>query len=164
LIRHALIVSACVGALGVVVQTAKAGPFEEGEAAFNRHDYVTAYRLLLPLAEQGNVSAQVMLGKIYSSTNFVGMDFQEGTKWYRKAAERKNKEAVSILCVSYVIGVGAPEDYVLGHMWCNIAVGLARYPAESKSEAMLRDLVARKMTPNQIGEAQRMAREWLARH
>ncbi len=55
-----------------------------------------------------------------------------------------------------------PQDYTAAHKWFNLAA--SRFPA---SEATLRDkavnarkLVAARMTPTQIAEAQRLAREW----
>jgi hypothetical protein len=47
-------------------------------------------------------------------------------------------------------------------MWFNLAA--ASFPASDVSNRNLagknRDLVARKMTPDQIAEAQKLAREW----
>ena len=45
------------------------------------------------------------------------------------------------------------------HMWFNLATAQGNANAAEK-----RDLIAEKMTPAQIAEAQRMAREWLAHH
>ena len=55
------------GVVLVVMLTggAVAGPFEEGKAAYDRGDYATALRLMRPLAERGNASAQSNLGLIY---------------------------------------------------------------------------------------------------
>jgi uncharacterized protein len=53
----------------------------------------------------------------------------------------------------YLRGHGVPQDYVQAHMWFNLAaVRFPRAPA-------VRDFVARKMTPAQIEEAQKLARE-----
>ena len=56
-------------------------------------------------------------------------------------------------------GRGVPEDYVLAHMWFNLAAAQSEELAVSG-----RDIVARRMTPAQIAEAQRLAREWLEAH
>ena len=37
-----------------VIDTAVAGPFDDALAAYRRGDYVTAERMLRPLAERGN--------------------------------------------------------------------------------------------------------------
>jgi len=44
-------------------------------------------------------------------------------------------------------------------MWYKLAVELGQKDAEIE-----RDLLARLMTPEQIAEAQRLAREWMAQH
>jgi TPR repeat protein len=53
-------------------------------------------------------------------------------------------------------GEGAPQDYVMAHMWYNLAAASGKLPGA----AARRDLIAKMMTPDQIAEAQRMAREW----
>lgn len=50
------------------------------------------------------------------------------------------------------------QDYVKAHMWFNLAA------VQNKEVAKLRNGLANKMTPAQIAEAQRLAREWLAKH
>ena len=41
---------------------AGAGPVEDAAAAYKRGDYATAMRLFRPLADEGDASAQVVLG------------------------------------------------------------------------------------------------------
>jgi TPR repeat protein len=61
----------------------------------------------------------------------------------------------------YSHGQGVPQDYVLAHMWLNLASASSQISNELQEEgARVRDGIARKMTPQQIAEAQRMAREW----
>ena len=49
---------------------------------------------------------------------------------------------------------------MLAYKWYSLASSLAPHALAIK----LRDALAAKMTPNQIAEAQRMAREWLEQH
>jgi TPR repeat protein len=58
----------------------------------------------------------------------------------------------------YFQGQGVPQDYIIAHQWANLA---AARGAENAVE--LRDGIAAKMTPAQIAEAQRLAREWKPR-
>jgi hypothetical protein len=51
------------------------------------------------------------------------------------------------------------ENYVLAHMWFNLAAANGDIPATKK-----RDLIATKMTPQQIAEAQKLARDCQARN
>ena len=65
------------------------------------------------------------------------------------------------LGVMYRNGRGVPQDYVEAHKWYNL--GASRVSAENqKIFAEARDAVAQLMTPQQLAEAQRLAREWLA--
>ena len=60
----------------------------------------------------------------------------------------------------YSNGQGVPQDYAQAHMWFNLAA--SKYPpGEDRDKAVKgRDIVAAKMTPAQISEAQKLAREW----
>jgi hypothetical protein len=139
-----------------------AGPFEDGVAAFERSDYTTASRLWRPLAEEGHATAQYNLGAMYDSGRGVPRDYTEAVKWYRLAAEQDYARAQNNLGNMYANGEGVPQDYVQAHMWFNL--GASRSPASDKENRELavenRDIVAAKMTPAQIAEAQRLAREW----
>ena len=59
----------------------------------------------------------------------------------------------------YGDGQGVTQDYVLAHMWWNIAAS-----SGDKDATKNRDLVAKQMSPSQIEKAQDMAREWTAKH
>ena len=49
-------------------------------------------------------------------------------------------------------------DYVRAHMWFNLSA--AQEGADSQIAAKDRDNIAKLMTPAQIAEAQKLAREW----
>ena len=55
----------------------------------------------------------------------------------------------------YGKGRGVPEDYVLAHMWANLAAAQG-----NENGIEVRDLLEEEMTPAQLAEAQRLAREW----
>jgi TPR repeat protein len=74
---------------------------------------------------------------------------------WRIAAEQGYAEAQCLLGVMYGNGNGVPQNYILAHMWYNLATSQGHDNAKPK-----RDLVATRMTPAQITEAQRFAREW----
>jgi TPR repeat protein len=94
-----------------------AGPLEDGYTAYTRGDFATAMRLMRPLADQGNITAQTVVGLMYY--------FNHG------------------------------GDYVNAYMWFNLAAA----QGNAFAEMFLRD-TADKMTPEQIAEAQKLAREW----
>jgi TPR repeat protein len=59
----------------------------------------------------------------------------------------------------YGKGEGVPRDYVAAHMWLNLAAAQGDDTAQKS-----RDIVAKRITPGQIAEAQRLARDWMERH
>jgi uncharacterized protein len=137
---------------------AEAGQLEAGEAAFFKHDYANAIRLLRPLADSGNTPAQNRLASIYFwGGHGVQQDATQAALWYRKAAERGNALAQAHLGLMFEHGYGVPRNAVMARMWLNLAV--ARAPSLSMA-VKLRSEVAAQMTPAQIAEAKRLAEEW----
>ena len=141
---------------------AMAGPLEEGAAAHNRGDYATALSWYRRAADQGDETAQFILGVMYSKGQGVPQDYATALSWYRRAAEQGNVGAEFILGVMYSKGQGVPQDYVLAHKWLNLAA--SRFPASEKEErdiaVKLRDQIASKMTAAQIDEAEKLTRDW----
>ncbi len=97
---------------------------------------------------------------MYRNSQGVPRDDAEAAKWCRKAADQGHANAQNNLAVIYSHGQGVPQDYAQAHMWYNLAA--SRYPpGEDRDRAVKnRDIVAKKMTPAQIAEAQKLAREW----
>ena len=113
-------------------------------------------------AEQGIAEVQYSLGQMYRRGQGVPQDNAEAAKWYRRAAEQGYASAQSNFGGMYFSGEGVKQDNVLAHMWVNLAV--SRLPPSEKvnRERALKNMniVASKMTPDQIAEAERLAREW----
>ncbi len=129
-------------------------------AADQRGDYATALRERRPLAEQGNAEAQFNLGNMYRKGLGVPQDYAEAVKWYRKAAEQGYAEAQFNLGSMYYHGYGVPQDYAQAHMWYKLATSKIP-PGEERDLAVKNlDIIAKKMTPAQISEAQKLARGW----
>ncbi len=133
---------------------------EKAIEAIERGDYATAFKISLPLAEQGNADAQFSLGAMYDKGQGVPQDDAEAVKWSRKAAEQGYARAQNDLGVMYNDGQGVPQDYTHAHMWFNLAA--SRFPpGEGRDKAVKnRDILAKRMTPAQIAEAEKLAREW----
>jgi TPR repeat protein len=75
--------------------------------------------------------------------------------WYRKSAEQDHAIAQNNLGAMYEKGQGVPQDYVHAHKWWNLAAAKGH-----KASRKNRDIIAKQMTPQQIAEAQRLARDW----
>jgi len=110
------------------------------------------YRLA---ADQGNALAQFSLGVTYGAGRGVPQDHAEAVRWYRRAAEQGDANAQSNLGAMYGNGRGVPQDYVAAHMWFNLSAAQGNVDAAEN-----RGSVAARMTPAQIAEAQRLARDW----
>jgi len=133
--------------------------FQRAEQAYEASYYEIAFPIYERLAEQGNAGAQYNLGQLYRKGQGVRQDNKEAIKWYRKATDQGHARAQYNLGVTYANGQGAPQDYVQAHMWFNLAAS-----SGAKMAAKNRDIVAEKMTPEQIAEAQRLAQEWMEKH
>ena len=113
-------------------------------------------------ADQGLAEAQFNLGLLYANGRGMPQDYRQAAKWYRNAAEQGHAYAQLNLGAMYANGQGMPRDYVEAHKWFSVAASnLADSPAEYRDMAINdRNLAARKMTPAQIAEAQKLARAW----
>jgi len=119
----------------------------------NRAEAIKLYRLA---AEQGSAHAQDVLGFVYRDGVGVRGDYTEAAKWFRKAADRDNIDAQFNLGEMYELGNGVPQDYVLAYMWFSLVATHGNRPYAIQSK----DRVAQQMTPEEIAEAQKLAREW----
>ena len=125
-------------------------------------DYAAAMKWYRKAADQGDAGAQFNVARMYENGQGVPQDFATAVTWYREAAEQGLADAQINLGTMYFEGMGVPQDYVRAHMLFNIAA--ARAPAwdtKTRDTAVKnRNLVAAKMTPAQIAEAQKLTREW----
>ena len=81
----------------------------------------------------------------------------------RVRAEAGDVVAQYNLGVMYANGRGVPQDDAEAHMWTNLAA--SRMTGELRDSSVKNlDIIAAKMTAEQIGEAQRRAREWNEAH
>ena len=100
------------------------------------------------------LAARYMLAKIYLNGEGVTQDYKEAVKWYLLAAEQGSASAQYNLGVMYDNGEGVIQDYVRAHMWFNLVTSKGEEKARKNREE-----VTKKMTPSQIAEAQKMARD-----
>ncbi len=85
-------------------------------------------------------------------------DYATALKEWRTLAEQGDAIAQYNLGLMYANGRGVPRDYVQARMWFNLAAA-----QDNETARTLRDKLAKKMTPAQLAEAQRLAREWKAK-
>ena len=109
-------------------------------------------------AEQGLAVAENALGVRYEIGQGVKQDFAKAMKWYRRPAEHGDAFAQYRLGFMYFVGHGVPRDYlhyVQAYLWLSLAA-----ERDENRARPLRTQVAEEMTPEQIAEAERLAREW----
>lgn len=104
-------------ALLLTVGTVWAGPFEDATAAYKRGDYATTFKILQPLATQGNAGAQFRLGGLYEMGHGVPQDYVMAREWYEKAAAQGDAGAQFNLGGLYAKGLGVPQDYTKASQW-----------------------------------------------
>ena len=131
--------------LGVMYASGQGVPQNYGEAA---HWYRRA-------ADQGLATAQHNLGFMYAHGQGVSQNYVEAVRLYRLIADQGNADGQTALGFMYANGQGVSEDYVLAYMWCALSAAQGNQLAENN-----RNLFAGQMTPVQIAEAQKLAREW----
>ncbi len=122
-------------------------------------DYARAVKWYRKAAEQGDASSQNNLGIMYDNGQCVTQDYAKALQWFRKAAEQGDASSQNNLGNMYRSGRGVLQDYAEAHMWYNLAVSRLP-PGEVRDIAVKnRDYIAKRMTPAQISEAQKLARE-----
>jgi S1-C subfamily serine protease len=138
-----------VAAQAALAQSLLAGDGTEKDAA-------AAVRLARPAAQKGNALAQAVLAQAYlRGEGGLPRSLPQFVHWSQMAANQGNRLSMEVLAVSFHTGTGVPQDYVRAHMWANLAASRG-----SARAAKLRDELAAKMTPDQIAEAQKAARQW----
>jgi len=144
-----------VAFLGILVGCATG--YEQGVKQYRPDNLAAALNELKPLAEQGNRDAQFNLGSLYYQGLGVSQDYQEAVKWMRRAAEQGHVSAQTTLGTIYARGVQGEneKDYPQALMWFIFAA------AQGDPNAMeFRDSLVVKMTPAEITQAQKLAREF----
>ena len=81
--------------------SAFAGDLEDGDAAYDRGDYATAYSKYTKAAEQGDSSAQNTLGLMYDQGQGVAQDYEQAAGWYSHTMKNKEKQVTFSVCVGY---------------------------------------------------------------
>jgi TPR repeat protein len=138
---------------------ASADDFCSGLSAYNRGDYITAFRDWYTLAERGDASAEAGLGFLFHKGLGVAQDDIEAASWFEKAADKGQAEAQLLLGTLYFFGEGVRQNYVMAFAWCEIA------QSNGQSDALeCRDAALEHMTSAETRQSFRLVTEWLGRH
>lgn len=88
--------------------------YNDAVLAFENRDYDTALELVLPLAQQQDIDAMTLVGRIYDE------GFNQPTKalsWFKKSAELGNAQAQVELAELYEAGDGVTKDIEQAIKW-----------------------------------------------
>jgi TPR repeat protein len=119
-------------------------------------DYKQAMLWHRKAAEQGKADAQYVVGAMYYTGNAVPLDHKAAIGWFRKAAEQGHAEAQHALGLMYRYhAAGMPQDKVLAYMLWNLAAASGNANATEQRAA-----IAKRMSQEQIDEAQALSRAW----
>lgn len=149
----------------------KMTPYEQSRAAESQNDYPRVYRILTPLADQGDVQAQRRLAVLYSwDTNFDMAKIHKTTTNIRDDAlafkyallGSLNGDEISqeVLAKAYACGLGTPKDLVKAYAWFSLAVSQSALmlKTEDVPQALLRqrDFIAALMSHDDIQRAKHL--------
>ncbi len=125
-----------------------------------RQDRAEAVKWFRSAAEQGGPEFAFQLANLYLTGEVVPYDAAESTRWLRRSADQNYAAAQCLLGLRYAGSrPGETHDDVEAYKWFDL--GNARAPDEIRKECtQWRDELAGKMTPAQIAEAKKRAREW----
>ncbi len=118
-------------------------------------DHGEALKWYRKAAAKNHAQAEVMLGIMYRRGQGVAQDDAEAAKWWLKAADQGHALAQFSLGNMYFLGLGVAQDVVQSHMWWSLAADQGNLNATK-----VRYIVEGRMSPAQIAEAEKLAREW----
>jgi uncharacterized protein len=153
----ALLIAVWFGA--ATAPTARADALARGTTAYNRGDYIRAFRELSPLAQRGHQRALALLGFMYEHGFGAPQAYDAAADLYTQSAVQGDPFAQAMLGLMYDKGHGVRQNFVLAYKWLDLAAARAR-GHEREAYARFRDAVASKMSTNEIVEAQRLALNW----
>ena len=86
-------------------------------------------------------------------------DYQKAIQKFQPLAEQGHAIAQYNLGLMYDDGQGVPQDYVQAHKWFNLSATRSKGDLRKKT-VRNRNAIEKKMSPVQVAEAQKLAREW----
>jgi len=90
----------------------------------------------------------------------IEMALQEAGRRFALAADQGVAAAQYNLGLMYAKGYGVPQNHIEAHTWFTLAAASYTSKPNRDRAVAARDTEAARMTPAQIAEAQKLAREW----
>jgi len=133
-----------------------------GEIALKNNsppDYATAVYWFRIAAESNHIKALELLGAHLFAGLGVPQDAFQAAEWWLIAANQGSVKAQASLGVLYALGNGAEKNLIESYKWLTIAAINGNKEAESQRD----DSIALQMTADDIREAQKRVKEFLAK-
>jgi len=111
-------------------------------------------------AEQGHAQSQFTLAVLYKIGAGVPANNQKSAFWFERAASQGHAEAQSELGLIFATGRGRPRDAVVAYKWLTLAKTSAPSADVRTKAAKTLENLAKTMSPAQIAQSERLAREW----
>lgn len=146
------------------------GELIAGRRAVERGDYAAALKVFRPAAEQGEARSQCMLGLMYMEGWGVTQNYAEAAEWFKSAyrGDGGETDAAGLYlgelycqgCMQHE-GRSPRENFIQAYMWF-ILVAAHSSPGKVRDGAVYwrQRLEREKLTPAEVAEAQRLARDW----
>jgi TPR repeat protein len=106
---------------------------------------------------KGNATAQFNLGWLYQTGAGVAQNFSTAAQLYQAAAQQGNGPAQFNLGILYDEGKGVARDLIQAYMWLSLAASTLSGEGQ-QAAGKARDDVAKRMTREQLAQAQQQAR------
>ncbi len=116
-------------------------------------NYEEAVKWFKKAAEKGNINSQYSLGVRYVKGDHVEQNFAEAVKWFTLAANQGQPDSQVSLARRYAGGEGVTKDLAEAYKWALVA-------GKYWSAGPYRDDLMKKMTPEEIAEGERRAKQF----
>ena len=86
--------------------------FKQGKEAYDKGDYITAFRILEPLAKKNDLEAMLMLGFMFETgQQGVPQNYSEAFKWFQRSALEEDVRGLFNFGRMYYNGFYVPKNY-----------------------------------------------------
>lgn len=130
--------------------------FSDAVDAYDRQDYVEAYRLFTELEDLGHVDAMNNLATMYQTGTGIPRDYVKAATLYLSSATAGHIDAAFNYSTLTRLGIGAEKNMAESYAWAVIA---ARHGASDL--VAYRDVLATKISPKEFEEGSQIAEKIL---
>jgi TPR repeat protein len=131
-------------------------PYEDALHVYGCADYPKAFKLFVPLAEQGDRLAQFQVGMMTEQGQGTDADLKIAYDWYLKAAQQGVADAYFALGQIYSRGEVVAKDPVQAYAWFD----LAKKAGHAVAGDWLK-MEAKRVKPDDLPKAQDLVTQWL---